>query len=499
MASILKFELDIDPSILRVAEYYGSETYTIVGLLNNSKFELSKVGTNHFGGKVDPNIRKSKSMRVGSIFYAQHPANEIKKVDSSRYSHDYNFYDYQHISSAVEKNIGQLVPKKFRHCIRKGISKSKYNSSISNIHQITAIKYTEGDFFSKHSDSIKDAYHFATVIIMIPPFCKELEHVGGILRVWNQDNKLHEFDSSKIDKITVIAFNPTFEHECTPIISGTRLIFKTDWTFDKYIFDLALSLSNTSLNIIEELKVDDGELTEKIVKIKEELNKKMDQVISQGVNNQFLNVEKEMNLILTKLRELDDEKPKISHYKIDNIIDFLKSQINKKVYAIIPLINYYPLEEVQFMYQNELVLYQALNKVFGKVGIKNIKKKIRYDTDNFEPDMPFIQKEYDDGKKYGKLVKYMENTDASNYTLVIDTDSFLDDDYNKLGKTVIKSKYNDSTYDSIHNISYTCFIVKLINMESIYTFLNIWSRRKDDCPYIGNLPKDVMKMIISFI
>ena len=67
-----------------------------------------------------------------------------------------------------------------------------------------------------------------------------------------------------------------------------------------------------------------------------------------------------------------------------------------------------------------------------------------------------------------------------------------------MGYTIKKSEYNDSTYDNIYNISYTCFIVKLYNNEAVFTFVSIWHLRKEECS-LGRLPKDVVKMIVSFI
>jgi hypothetical protein len=186
----------------------------------------------------------------------------------------------------------------------------------------------------------------------------------------------------------------------------------------------------------------------------------------------------------------------------------LKTLIGKKKYAIIPLMNFYPNENVEFLYNNELQLFNALTKVFGKIGIKNIKKKVKYETDLFEPDDTFVPNEDSRSKEYGKLTKYMkgdkdtmgyrDDTFACKYTDVLDTEEYLTEK-EKLGHTIKKSEYNDSTYDSIFNISYTCFIVQLYNYEAVFTFVSIWQLRKKDNINLGNVPKDIMKMIISFM
>jgi Rps23 Pro-64 3,4-dihydroxylase Tpa1-like proline 4-hydroxylase len=521
MKSIISFELDIDPSIFRLVPQYGEgkEPIPFIKLLECKKFTESGIKRPHRGIKVDHSIRKSKNCEIDDIYYANHPYEDITAYDKREYYYDYKKYNFIHLSSLIEEPIKRMVPKRFRQCVQIGIS-SKHNSYKMNNHKMTVIEYGEGDFFAKHRDSIKDEYHFATVIIMIPPFCKELEHEGGTLKVWDQNNKVHEFDSSKITKITVVAFNPTFEHECTHVTEGTRLIIKTDWSFDKYLFDLAKAQTCNRIHNIEELQVDNRAIYSKIEDIKKELNNKLDKLVNDVPKNNINyadTVNNKLKPILYKLVELDEEKAKLCSYNIYRIVKTLRSQKDKK-YALIPLLNYYPTEDVNFMYKNELDLYRALRKVFGRIGIKNLIKKVQYKTEFCDPndiDELWTPDEYD-GIEYGKFMKYknLDNyysynkytTRASKLTFVMDTEEYLnkegeeeEDTSEKFGKTIKETEYNDSTYDSIHNISYTCFVVHLNNYEQVLALTMIWQLREEECPHLSDLPMEILRLIVSFI
>lgn len=520
MTSIIKFELDIDPENLIIRPYdqwNRGDEISINELLNYKGFEDSKIGIAKYKGDkreaVDPIVRKSKSCKIYDFTFSQHNKKEMLSKHGQYYTYltdkgEHLTFEFQPFSELLEGPIKKMVPTRFKSCVKPGVKRNRGGRYESDNNKYIATKYTKGDFFAKHSDSIANQYHFATVLILIPSI-----HEGGILRVWDQDFTLHEFDSSKITKITVVAFNPSFQHECTEITSGTRLIFKTDWFYDKHLFDLAISQAN-GYSIKQELEIDNSNLIQEIWDIKHELNDKMDELIKTITNNESFDtkiVNNDIKQITNKLLSLEEKKIKVCAYQIEEIINYLKTLIDKKKYAIIPLMNFYPLENVEFLYNNELQLFNALTKVFGKIGIKNIEKKEKYETNLYEPDDTYVPNE-DDGPVavYGKMTKYHNkysnydtmgdtcNNFASRYTDVLDTEEYLTEK-EKMGHIIKKSEYNDSTYDSVFNISYTCFIVKLYNHEAMFTFVSIWQLRKGDYASLWRLPKDVVKMIVSFI
>lgn len=511
--SVISFDLDLDPNDLYIVHYNGvHERIKLKDLIHYGKFKESPVKKPQWHGQtpiIDHSVRKSKYLDIESMYFfpnapegytlEKYVCDNMFRFISTKYNYCHEYRDAICPLELVEEKLKGMVPKQFRHCLKKCINKDNRYNLLNN--KIMALKYDEGGFFAKHTDSIKDKYHFATVLIIIPPFIQEFKHEGGILRVWDEAGKLYEFDSSKMTKITVVAFNPTFQHECTPVTSGTRLVFKTDWSYDKYVFDLALA--QTSIySQLEELKVDNQPIVQKIIAIKKELDKKMDSMI-QEIPDNFTDAVKDFDPLLHQLKKLDEEVVELSPYKIGDMISILKDQIGKKRYAMIPLHNYYQIEDLRFLYKNELELYKVLTKVFGRIGIKNIKKRVKYETEFYDrDDIPatWEPSEFASPSQSGKLMiyagedKYKKETVASNMTFVMAVN-----DGEKFGKTVKEFEYNDSTYDSIHNISYTCFIVKLDYYEQIITFLAIWSLRKEECPIIGLLPFEIVQSIIQKI
>ena len=104
------------------------------------------------------------------------------------------------------------------------------------------------------------------------------------------------------------------------------------------------------------------------------------------------------------------------------------------------------------MYKNELELFKSLTKEFGKVYIKNLEKEV-----NIGEEQEDYYDSYYERRARGSLVKYKKN----DITKVVNTNDFLSESGLKCGKTVERSEYNDSTYDTILNTTYTCFIIHL--------------------------------------
>lgn len=79
------------------------------------------------------------------------------------------------------------------------------------------LKYTKGDFFTKHVDSVGEF-----TALLFPKFSLNNDLKGGELviekKVYNPCNFTHH---------TLIIFPSNTEHEVKPIINGTRYVFKT--------------------------------------------------------------------------------------------------------------------------------------------------------------------------------------------------------------------------------------------------------------------------------
>jgi hypothetical protein len=286
--------------------------------------------------------------------------------------------------------IKGLVPAEFRNCIDLSLSPPAYQALPNR--RYMALKYETGCYFKQHSDSIESERHFATVIVMIPAICPSMVHKGGTLKIWNHNGKIYEFNSSTLTKVTVVAFHPSLTHECTPITEGTRLIFKTDWKYDGELFDSVYAQSNG----------------------------------------------------LTKMKLSTENDAKNGSYDINKMINYLKGTVKTKKYAIIPLLNFYPIKDLRFLYNSETPLFNRLVKEFGKVGIKNFSEGDSYMV-------WFVNQRTKNNNNYRNQMKIVE---------FVDTPKFLNSS-EQIGKTQVRPEYNDETYTNVYRTSYTCFVIKL--------------------------------------
>jgi len=90
------------------------------------------------------------------------------------------------------------------------------------------ITYGTGDHFTEHRDFVTKKSHCATLLIFPP---QANTHTGGTLTIKRQDNTEFTFESSKNTVWTFIAFHPNLRHSCSPVLSGQRIVFKTDMHF----------------------------------------------------------------------------------------------------------------------------------------------------------------------------------------------------------------------------------------------------------------------------
>ncbi len=104
-------------------------------------------------------------------------------------------------------------------------------------HKYEIIEYSKGGFFKPHMDKQIKKTHYGTLLIF-PPAVGELAHSGGRLIM---DNGKFIFDSSKNTEWTFIAFHTNVLHECTEILSGKRVVFKTELYATKPIYHYSKS------------------------------------------------------------------------------------------------------------------------------------------------------------------------------------------------------------------------------------------------------------------
>ena len=86
------------------------------------------------------------------------------------------------------------------------------------------IQYGVGGFFKEHQDKRLRPSHYGTLLVF-PPATGMLEHTGGDLIL---DKGRFNFSSSKNKEWTFIGFHTNVPHECLEVLSGNRVVLKTE-------------------------------------------------------------------------------------------------------------------------------------------------------------------------------------------------------------------------------------------------------------------------------
>ena len=86
------------------------------------------------------------------------------------------------------------------------------------------IEYKTGGFFKEHQDRQIKSTHYGTLLVF-PPAVGDFTHTGGELIL---DRGKFQFDSSKNTEWTFIAFQTNTFHECKEVLSGRRIVLKTE-------------------------------------------------------------------------------------------------------------------------------------------------------------------------------------------------------------------------------------------------------------------------------
>ena len=86
------------------------------------------------------------------------------------------------------------------------------------------IEYKAGGFFKEHQDKQIKPTHYGTLLVF-PPAIGEFAHTGGELIL---DRGKFKFNSSENTEWTFIAFQTNIFHECKEVLSGRRIVLKTE-------------------------------------------------------------------------------------------------------------------------------------------------------------------------------------------------------------------------------------------------------------------------------
>ncbi len=146
-------------------------------------------------------------------------------VNSTVGIHDGTNVELPHIRKSKKYNSiieFDLDPEIVEFNLRKLVKNDK--AYWTNKQKYEVIEYSKNGFFKTHSDKQIKRTHYGTLLIF-PPAIGELSHTGGELIL---DKGRVQFDSSKNKEFTFIAFHTNLLHECKEVLSGKRVVFKTE-------------------------------------------------------------------------------------------------------------------------------------------------------------------------------------------------------------------------------------------------------------------------------
>ena len=173
----------------------------------NYKCSLNPKGRKRYG-----NLEQLLDSRPGVPSTVGLPDGSKKELPNVRLSYKY--------LSTVELNLepilvtSQLQKLVDENCLTTWKNKQKYD----------VIEYLPGGFFKEHFDKKIKKTHYGTLLIF-PPAVGRLAHTGGELII---DKGKFIFNSSTNTEWTFIAFHTYLPHECKEVLSGTRIVFKTE-------------------------------------------------------------------------------------------------------------------------------------------------------------------------------------------------------------------------------------------------------------------------------
>ena len=173
------------------------------------KYALNQRGIAKYGSLDDLLLKPFEMCKVGK----KEGNYDLPHIRSGKYRNSrIVFENYEELNSLIFNKLLDIVPESSIEDLR---------FDINNKYQV--LKYEENDFFKRHQDNIINGRHFGTLLIF-PPAIGELEHQGGKLLL---DETNIEFESSNNTSWKAIILLCDIPHEIEKIISGTRIVFKT--------------------------------------------------------------------------------------------------------------------------------------------------------------------------------------------------------------------------------------------------------------------------------
>lgn len=170
------------------------------------KCSLNPRGRRRYGTLEQLLLTKGVPSTVG---YADGTTHERPDIRSSlKYT---SVIDFDLHPQEINTHFASMLPEESRSLWQQS---QKYD----------VLVYSTGGFFREHSDKKLHKNHFGTLLIF-PPAVGEYAHTGGELLL---DGGKFVFESSLNTEWTFVAFQTHLPHECKEVLSGKRVVFKTE-------------------------------------------------------------------------------------------------------------------------------------------------------------------------------------------------------------------------------------------------------------------------------
>jgi hypothetical protein len=179
----------------------------------NYKCSLNLTGRKRYG-----NIEQLLDSGIGVLSTVGMPDGSNNELLDIRMSYKYNsIVEFDLDPTLVEAHLQKLVDVN---------DYNNYNNNVywTNKQNYDIIEYLPGGFFKEHYDKQIKKTHYGTLLIF-PPALGRFIHTGGELVI---NKGLFCFDSSTNTEWTFIAFHTNIPHECKKVLSGTRIVLKTE-------------------------------------------------------------------------------------------------------------------------------------------------------------------------------------------------------------------------------------------------------------------------------
>jgi hypothetical protein len=120
-------------------------------------------------------------------------------------------------------------------------------SGYSSVNRWDMLVYDKNDFFIKHTDGKLSDRHYATLLLLPPK--KINNFTGGDLIIYSINEPVTI--NADLNNWQLIMFPIDIYHECTKILTGRRIIFKSKFEIPTHVFELD-KFKNSNYGIFKE-------------------------------------------------------------------------------------------------------------------------------------------------------------------------------------------------------------------------------------------------------